>query len=380
MRPINRFKNSNNSSASEKKIRIAIVEFNKRFPTEKDCLKELYRRIYGKKLLKCRYCGSDNIERLRRSRIAKCKSCYKKLWFTSGTFFNRIKLAKPWLIAIWLLEHQIVVSSSRLHKIAGIAQSSALSILKKLTTVIQSHMEEDTLIASAAFSSIFCKRSRETPARSHPQAEEDDENKEAEGEGSVGKGKGKEEEEDADDENDKVLTPQLKEEERQIFDLLSNEPISFDALCRLTQMTAGTMSAALTMLELKGAITRLPGERYIRFSTNQEEKPTIRKATTAAVAATIATTQQKRNITDETNKLVNDSIDFIRFNFHGISRKYLQNYLAAYNYSAVSPKRQPNSLLDLCLQFGQLQYIHILDYVTPPLVKLQPKMDSTTVE
>ncbi|MBK7837107.1 MAG: hypothetical protein IPJ49_05355 [Candidatus Obscuribacter sp.] len=32
------------------------------------------------------------------------QSLQKTTWFTAGTFFHRIRKAKPWLAAIWLIE------------------------------------------------------------------------------------------------------------------------------------------------------------------------------------------------------------------------------------------------------------------------------------
>lgn len=52
--------------------------------------------------------------------------------------------------------------------------------------------------------------------------------------------------------------------EREVHDLLSAEPIHFDVLCEKTGIPVGELSAALTMLELAGLVTRLAGDQFIR--------------------------------------------------------------------------------------------------------------------
>lgn len=54
--------------------------------------------------------------------------------------------------------------------------------------------------------------------------------------------------------------------EREVFELISAEPVHFDVLTEKTEMAIGELSAALTMLELAGAVERLPGDWYSRQS------------------------------------------------------------------------------------------------------------------
>ena len=118
------------------------AEFNILFPTEQHCLEEIYRRA-AQELLKCRWCESQDIEKRLGDRVVRCRRCKKETWLTAGSFFHRMRSAKAWLAAIWLMERGVIVSSSGFHKLVGIAQSSALELFKKIATVIQSHMPED---------------------------------------------------------------------------------------------------------------------------------------------------------------------------------------------------------------------------------------------
>ncbi len=52
--------------------------------------------------------------------------------------------------------------------------------------------------------------------------------------------------------------------EKEIFELVTSEPIHFDVLSQRLEMSAGELSATLTMLELAGIVERLPGDWYSR--------------------------------------------------------------------------------------------------------------------
>lgn len=65
--------------------------------------------------------------------------------------------------------------------------------------------------------------------------------------------------------------------EKEIYELLSNEPTHFDVLCEQTGVQAGEMSATLTMLELAGLVTRHPGDWYSRPENSNvaQQTPTL---------------------------------------------------------------------------------------------------------
>jgi DNA processing protein len=52
--------------------------------------------------------------------------------------------------------------------------------------------------------------------------------------------------------------------EREVFELVSPQPVHFDYLLEKTGMNTGELSATLTMLELAGVVARLPGDWYAR--------------------------------------------------------------------------------------------------------------------
>jgi DNA processing protein len=52
--------------------------------------------------------------------------------------------------------------------------------------------------------------------------------------------------------------------EKDVYELISNEPVHFDVLIERTGMPAGELSATLTMLELAGVVHRISGDWYNR--------------------------------------------------------------------------------------------------------------------
>jgi len=57
---------------------------------------------------------------------------------------------------------------------------------------------------------------------------------------------------------------QLYGRELEVYGLISLEPVHFDYLAEKTGMNSGELSATLTMLELSGVVSRLPGDWYAR--------------------------------------------------------------------------------------------------------------------
>jgi predicted Rossmann fold nucleotide-binding protein DprA/Smf involved in DNA uptake len=56
----------------------------------------------------------------------------------------------------------------------------------------------------------------------------------------------------------------LSEIDKAILSGIVDEPMTVDELCAATELSAGQVSAALTMLQLKGLIRRIAGARFLR--------------------------------------------------------------------------------------------------------------------
>ena len=318
------------------------AQFQIRVPTDADSVEELIANSTEVDPDKCIHCGDTKLERSYGSRVINCMRCKKKSWPMAGTFFRYIKRPRAWLAAIWILEHGININASQLSKLVKIAHSSAQNILKKLRFVIESHMgDEAATVYSALFLALFGKRSRVTPARAHPRAEqaEIDEQFLA----------------DNQDNQEMCVGDGLTEKEQAVYTLLSEEPVNFDTLCEHAGMPAGELSANLMMLEINGLCTRLSGDRYVR------QRPRL--------------IPQLNNLSSKAGpaeSTIQDIIKFVRLQFHAISRKYLQNYLAAYWCWADRERWNRGALLKACQQSGHIKDKDVLDYVTPAMVKILP--------
>jgi hypothetical protein len=237
-----------------------------------------------------------------------------------------------------------MINASSLSKLVGIAYSSALNILKKLMMVIENQMSENTIsVTSAAFLPVVAKRSRQTPARVHPRAEIEDADRQA----------GMDNHDTQEAEGREGLSAQ----EREIYDALSSDPIQFDSLCERTKMPVAELSAHLTMLEIKGFVERMAGDRYTKISAHRSIKSSMFADVTPSKVDTLQAT-------------VNEIIAFVRLTYHSVSRKYLQNYLAAYWCGKDRVKWNIGSLLQSCHRIPHITDSEILNYVSPNLLKI----------
>jgi len=261
-------------------------------------------------------------------------------------------------------------------KLLNIAQSSAHAILEWVRFTIQNLLPADApLVHSSLFTPVFWKRSRETPARERPVAEQDEMEKMAASDENPVHAPGSQEVTDNSTDllpdftstDDLVPDEQSKEHsdfnrddtrssdaysnmQEQVYELLSGSPLHFDALFERADIPVGTLSACLTMLELQGKAERLAGDWYVR------RKPKPRKSKPA----------------QEMTATVEAFIEFIRVNFRGISRKYLQSYLAAFWCHTDRSHWSTDAIWQTCLGSRPVTYRQTRQYVTPVWVTLLP--------
>lgn len=339
---------SNSEHKTRHEVKKEILErlwekFNLEFPENEDVLEEMYKRAFEADSINCRSCGATDFERRRGDRVGKCNSCGKSMWMFADTFFcgMRTKTATAWLAAIYFKEHGQLFSASMFHTIVGVAQSTAHGIIKRIEIVQASLMQNDAaLVASSNFMRVFCKRSRETPAREHPRAEEDVVSRE-------------EQYHHSDDANDQrghfAENFDMEEDTQKIFHCLSGSPLSTEDLCQATGLATRDVSSALSYLELSGFIERLPGDRHVRCKN-------------------VATKMEGSSCNEEIRHALSHFLQTAMENWHGISRKYLQLYLASYSGQLHQRKWSDKRLLSECIRFGPVKYDDILTYVSSPFV------------
>jgi DprA winged helix domain len=347
--------------------------FEALFATEEACLRELLSKN-GEDVFRCRYCCSKDVNEESGGRSIKCKKCRKRTWLTASTFFDHIRHPRAWLAAIWLREHGVSISAARFQRlVGGIAYSTASDIFKKLEFVIASEMENCNLKAPTAhFCEAICKRSLVTPARKHPFAEE------AEFEKRSDKGGGDHSGHSARTASSTSSRPSAAcgvhsanpdsppepisasgepaGAEREIYDALSVEPLDFDTLLDRTGIAADEFLPAITMLELQGLAASVGGSRYVRLEKVRE------------VSANADTSP----LSGFEKSIIECCIEFVKRKFHGVSRKYLQFYLAEYWCYVDRNRWSLKSLLRTCQQFCYICSKEIRNYESPLVVKLCP--------
>jgi len=275
----------------------------------------------------------------------------------SGTFFERVRRFQPWLAAIWFIEKGVEISAAELARLVGVAPSTSLSFLKKLSFVIEDKMGRDvSTIPSVNFILTFMRRSKETPAGKHPR----DEEKTALGRAGSSASRSLHQflihranrtPRPAPTQKDIELEKKLiGETEKQILLHLSHISISFDELIKKTGLSIHTVSAALMNLELFEFAERLPGDQFI-----------------IGVRAERVETENANNSNEYRLKqaVVSKFRTFVRVNYGGISRKYLQNYVALLWAFSDKKRWRKGSLMKACIAHREVPDDELLRYVTP---------------
>ena len=363
------------------------AEFNAAFPSELDCREYMFRNAQEAGVVRCPRCWHAKVHRKYGDRMVGCRRCGKRWSFTAGTFFERTRGARPWVGAIWLMEHGFMVSSLRLASLVNIAYSTAWTILQKLAAALQIEMGiECEEVPSSRFWRVVCKRSRETPARSHPSAEQEElDNKgyyptvshsadvpqsspePVDGGPELWHGLGgiqpshtiKNDVTQPIPKDDDSNEHGLERAEKIVYDCLSADPIHFDVLHERTSLASGALSAALTMLEIYGLASSTDGNCYVRAGPHPGQASGHQFPT--PLSHTVSASQSSR--------FCGPIQSILRF-FHGTSRKYVQPYLARCWCQADRARWGLGAAMQACFRFGPLTYAQILNYVSPPMVKV----------
>ncbi len=378
-------------------------DFVQAYPTVEDCKRELFRRN-AKVIYKCRECGAP-LKRIYPATRIKCESCGEISKITEGTFLDHMKKPRAWLAALWLREHGVVLSSPVLAKLARVATSTALNILKTTAYVLVQVLDGDApMVSSGELSELYCKRSRDTPRRNHPVAEvqEIEKDRSADTSAAFVDRAGLADFDEAEHREYDVSLPDISilqpehntssahwppeeadgckrpvhtfPEEAVILAELSSTPITPDQLIAKLRMDVGIMAASLTMLEVSGLAQRVPGDRYVRTSELTKNVA----CTGESQQKFIGTADEPKDLSPSAppshsltmRRIMAEFVEYIKFFLHGISRKTVQLYFATFWYHKFRKKLPAGWLIDTCLQFGHVKDSAILNYVSPSRIKL----------
>lgn len=340
----------------EDQIKAILAAAAAKFPTDEDAMREYFSRLLSQDENRCPQCHSHEVEQIDYRHVV-CSNCGKKRSITAGTFFHGMKSPRAWMLWIFLLECGVVISSSRFHKYFSIAQSTALTIFKKLMMVVENEAGDCAFrISSAVFSSIYRKRTRETPAREHPVEEqtiienEMNANRESQRDDSSGTNAEKEHEMDENSET-------WSDVQKRILAALTDAPLHITEIARLTSMADFEISAELMILTFEDAVVKHPGDCY-----------SLKRATSPILKSI----EQRDEAENAAFGFISRFVDFVGYRFHGIGRKYIQQYLMAY-WSRLDRRRwRPGALFSSCFRSDPITYEQVLRYVSPPLVKILP--------
>ena len=318
-------------------------EFRSRFGTEKKSIKHVIKSLHPDGRIVCSSCKHENrIGKNCHERAIVCKYCGQQIWLTAGTFFHKVKKVRPLLAAMWFMGAGVAFTASDLHNLLKIPSSTAWSIVQKLFSMITDQIGSNALaIPSGLFLDVVSRRTRVTPAHAHPRREEDEAmkaliNERHQTSGAVA-----------------MISPimanaELSGLDKELYECLSTEPIQFEALQRRSGLAAVELLGTLSMLEMAGVVRALPGNRYVRCPDNILVGPQDESLCMRVVSI----------------------IEHLKRTHRGISRKYLQNYLAGYWCTIDRTTWHFGSVFQLCLKSKPKNRAIILKYVSPTLVKV----------
>lgn len=247
--------------AKIKGLKQVFDEFVAEYPNEAVCRATVLSYVAENKALICNYCGTQNRPTVVQERDFPCEVCKKPVWVTAGTGFEQVELFRPWLAWFRLQERGIVLNAFQFHDLLEIPYFTAYKMSKQIHMKLCEILADPNRTApSSAFASIFYRRSRETPAGEHPVSEEKRARQLVERRSeSISKRK-------IEQVTQLAVQPkfELSDREKLVLSEIIDAPISFGLLLKNTQLPVSQLSSVLTMMELKGAVSRLPGDNYER--------------------------------------------------------------------------------------------------------------------
>jgi hypothetical protein len=335
-------------------------KFESLIPDNIAALEYVLEQLFENGMIRC-HCGNNSPQNFVRIdlRILACRNCSRKIRFMANTCFRYVKQLKAWLGAIYLKERRVLVTSYRLTRLCNIASATAHNIVTTLGCHIQKELElrHCNAVHSAPldlFLKVLFKRSLISGSFKHPSEPPDETTNES---SQPKKQKNKKTSsssqrnftEEAEDHSDKDLS----DTDRQVLESIRQSPTSQDSLCAITGMTAAQVASSLVMLEISGLIQAQPGNLFTLCKRN-------------------TTNSFTEELTESVRAIAWRAFNTIGEIYGGVSRKYLQLYLAAFWCHQDSAIWTEGALLSILLRGEPIQFQEILSYVSPLTVSLAP--------
>lgn len=335
-------------------------EFKERFPTPDACMAALW-KLFGLREIQCSRCGKQL--KVESERSLSCPACRKLNWVTANTALHKVLRPDVWLAIVFLQEIGIPFSSCKLAVLLKAANGTVTGARYKISLATLRWMEEENpnIVSSAEMIEVYDRHSIETPYKEHPRAEQQEMERRA-----LEKESACEEVDDTTSENTERSPTHMNDASgndnqdsapldtsnandndprQEILKLLAAGPLHFDALSAKTGLDIGMLNSKLTFLELDGEIQGKAGGVF--------------------ALAQKSTGQSQKILAPDIHQFIQGFIEFIKTYLHGISRKYVQLYIASYWYHLCRKSFQPLQLARAWMTRGHISSEELQCYVSP---------------
>jgi len=176
--------------------------------------------------------------------------------------------------------------------------------------------------------------------------------------------------------------PGLNGLEQKIFESLTDEFVSIDKFVIDLNVDISDLFAAITTLELEGLIVNGAGNQYARAKIPGQSSQSLPRSFLPSSARGIPTsmlpplnlrlnnkTRASKPHAEKSPDKISTIIDFLDEIFHGISRKYLQLYLAWY-WFCNDTQKLPISLFRASYVLGSISGPKLKTYNSPLMVRI----------
>lgn len=332
------------SKANFAKAQRVLRELDAEFGSEEGYERAVLEDLAKRETIICKQCSFENKIRSKAERKQRCCKCKKQISLTAKTFYHKTHKFRPRVVIQTILEKGIVICPNQAAKLLSVSSDTTSRIYKQLAIVVSKRISKRAMNVPTLFcTSIVCRRSRETPRREHPVAEEIELQRE----------------------QMKKLSPlptgfDLTEQQKQVLQLISHDPIAFEQLSNQSLQDAAELTSHLMYLELHGMVQSCPGNKFKLSSSHNLTGILIDPGQVARAESRAQSFAY-----------------FIKDFFQGVSRKYLQIY-ASIHWVSVDRRSFPiGSLRKLCASHPHIPYEEILAFVTPLTVRLVPDFNTS---
>ncbi len=320
-----------------------LSQFKSEYPTDLDCTEALIKVIEPQNGFDCRGCLKKLPQRSYGHKMIRCK-CGTRNFLLADSPYRNIRRPDAWWGYLCSKFERYLTSTNGFARLFKTSPSTSHNIFGTYATILKREMNEGKGVPSSEFINIFIKRSKETEARKHPNSEE-----------LCMHSPSKREVVDSAIPVQNQEPSDLTADEKAVIDIISSHPVQANLIYEQANMPFVSVSVILSMLEIKGHIRRLPGDRWIREGIKLVEKKT---------------TNLKPQSSSISPEVVEGFFTFVRDTRHGISRKYLQNNLAMFWHHVSTTRWTAEALISACRGSPPISSKEVFDDVTPALVKV----------